>query len=103
MMHGRPITRVIRSLRSGQITIPAQFRRELGIEDDSLLQLTLSDGELRIRPVRISEQRASSGSPWLKQLYDYFEPVREEARAFSEQEIDQAIDQAVRVVRRSRD
>ena len=31
----------------------------------------------------------------MKNLYDYFRPVREEARLYSEDEIDQAIDEAV--------
>ena len=92
-------TRVVRTLRNGQITIPAQFRRELGIEDDGLLQLTLAKGELRIRPLQLSD--SSTGSPWLKELYDLFAPVREEARSFSEDEINAAIDEAVKAVRAS--
>jgi AbrB family looped-hinge helix DNA binding protein len=95
---GRPMSRVVKPLRSGQITIPAEFRRALGIEPDSLLQLTLFQGELRIKPVSVREKAA--GSPWLKELYDLFAPVREEAAAkYSEQEIDAAIDQAMKAVR----
>ena len=39
---------------------------------------------------------------WLDELYGLFAPVREEAKAYSEDEIDTAIDEAVRAVRRSR-
>ena len=100
MMEEEPITRIVRPLRSGQITIPAAFREKLGISSDSLLQITLVQGELRIRPVHTAETVA--GSPWLKELYDYFAPVRREAEAkgYSEEEINTAIDQAVAAVRR---
>ena len=100
MKEGEPITKVVRSLRSGQITIPAEFRKALGIEGDSLLQLTLARGELRIRPVRISEQ--AQGSPWLQELYEQFAPMRHELEQSGEQEINDAIDQAVSAVRRQK-
>ena len=101
MREGEPPTRVIRSLRSGQITIPAEFRRRLGIADDSLLRITLAQDELRIKPVKVSE--GAEGSPWLKELYDRFAPVRQEAAASSEAEIDAAIDTAVKAVRARHD
>ena len=91
------MTRLIRPLRSGQITIPVEFRKKLGINEESLLQLTLADGELRIRPVHVAESKESSD--WLKQLYERFAPVRAEAENMSEEEIDMAIVQAVRAVR----
>ena len=43
------LTKVIRPVRSGQITIPAEFRERLGIDADTLLQISLVSGELRIR------------------------------------------------------
>ena len=91
-------TRIVKPLRSGQITIPAEFRERLGITADSVLQMSLTEGELRIRPLEVT--RRAAGSPWLKELYDLFAPVREEAKQFSEAEVDAAIDSAVRAVRR---
>jgi AbrB family looped-hinge helix DNA binding protein len=92
------VSKVVRSLRGGQITIPAEFRRALNIHDDTLLQLTLVDGELRVRPVEV---RASQGSAWLRELYEYFAPVREEvlARGISEEELYADIDAALAEVR----
>jgi hypothetical protein len=57
-------------------------------------------GELRIKPVRTTETVA--GSPWLKELYDYFAAVREESEAahYSDEEMNAAIDRAVRAVRK---
>ncbi len=91
--------KLVRPLRSGQITIPIEFRRQLGIDEESVLQVRVTEGELRIRPVTV----ATSGSSWLRDLYDYFAPVRGEATAkgLSETEIDAAIDAAVAAVRRA--
>ncbi len=99
MKEGEPATRVVRTLRSGQITIPAEFRKALGIEPDTLLQLTLGQGELRIKPVTVSER--PRGSPWLKEAYDAFADVRGHLEQHSEEEIDAAIDEAVTAVRAS--
>lgn len=91
---------VVQSVRNGQLVIPEEFRRALGIDSDSLLRLTLFEGELRIRPVRDSQ--ASSSPEWLHDAYDAFAPIREElAQKYSAEEIDAAIDEAVKSVRRS--
>ncbi len=92
------VTRIVRPLRSGQITIPAEFRKRLGITEDSLLQVTLAGRELRIKPVKATE--TGPGSPWLKELYDLFASVRERAAHYSEEEVNAAIDQAVAAVRK---
>lgn len=92
-------TKIVRQLRSGQVTIPIAFRRELGIEGEGMLRMTLADGELRITPVRAIEQAMDTS--WYRQLYDYFAPVREGAiaKGYTEEEINAAIDEAVRAVR----
>jgi len=41
-------------------------------------------------------------SAWFKELYDYFAPVRVEATRQSEEEIDRAIDAALKAVRKGR-
>lgn len=92
-------TKLVRPLRGGQITIPAEFRRSLGINEDTMLRVTLSDGELRITPVQVEEQR--KGSPELWALYEYYAPVREEilTRGISEDEVNADIDAAIAAVR----
>lgn len=93
-----PTTRIVRPLRGGQITIPVEFRKKLGITEESMLQIMLVGGELHITPVRLT---AAAGSPWLKELYEAFAPARQEVRdkGYREQEINAAIDQALRAVR----
>ncbi len=88
--------KIVRPLRSGQITIPAEFRARLGIDKETLLQVTLSEGELRIRPVKVTERGSSA---WVKELYDLFAPVREGMDRYSEEEIDADIEKALAEVR----
>ena len=47
---------------------------------------------------------AEHGSPWLKELYDYFAPVRQEIleRGVSEAELNADIDAAIAAVRAGR-
>jgi AbrB family looped-hinge helix DNA binding protein len=90
--------KIIRGLRSGQITIPAQFRKALGIDEESYLEVTLGEGEVRIKPVRVTAQ--PKDSDWLQELYDYFAPARREAAQYSEEEINADIAAALGDVRR---
>lgn len=91
------MNKIIKPLRSGQITIPIKFREKLGIDTDTILQMSLVEGELRIRPIQTV--KTVRGSPWLKELYDYFAPARKEAAKYTEKEINADIDRAVREVR----
>jgi AbrB family looped-hinge helix DNA binding protein len=95
-------TKLVRPLRSGQITIPVEFRRLLGIDEDTMLSMTLADGELIVRPIKLNQK--AEGSPWLRELYEYFAPVREEIRAMgiSEEELYADIDAAIAEVRAER-
>lgn len=93
------MTKVVRTLRSGQITIPAEFRRRLGIDDSTLLRMTLENGELRVSPVRIVE---TGGEPdWLDALYAAHAPIRADvlARGITSEEINADVDAAIAEVR----
>lgn len=91
------MTRIVRPLRGGQITIPAEFRRRLGITEESVLQLSLEGTELRVRPLKIG--KTAEGSAWFKELYEHFAPVRKEASSLSEEEVDSATREAVEASR----
>ncbi len=48
----------------------------------------------------MSEASDGAGSSWLRAMYEAFAPIREElGEKYSEDEIDEAIDQAVNAVR----
>ena len=50
---------------------------------------------------RAGQPKEGKGSPWLRELYEYFAPVRDEilARGISEEEINADIDAAIAEVR----
>jgi len=84
-------------IAGGQITIPTEFRNRLNIAEGTLLEITLSKGELRIRPVKVTER--VSGSAWAKELYDLFAPVRRGMKKYSEDELDADIKKVLSEVR----
>ncbi len=95
--------RLVRVQEKGQVTLPAEMRKSLGLKKGDLVAVTPISGGVLIKPVEVIEQK---GSPWLRELYEYFAPVREEirARGLSEEEVNADIDAAVREVRaRQRD
>lgn len=49
MFGERTWTRLVSQSCHGRVTIPIEFRRTLGILDAEMLEMTLEDGELRIR------------------------------------------------------
>ncbi len=89
-------TQIVRPLRRGQLTIPAEFRRRLGISEDTLLQLTLYEDKIEIVPV---VTKPVAGMAWARELYEMFAPIRQEAQTMDEAEIDALIDEAVDEVR----
>jgi AbrB family looped-hinge helix DNA binding protein len=48
-------TRLVKPYAKGQITIPAEFREKLGIDEDSILQLELKGSIIEITPLRLVE------------------------------------------------
>ena len=77
------------------------MREALGLEANDLLSVELSDGRLEIEPVKVA--RKGMRSPWLLELYQLFAPVRASLESYSEEEINEAIDEAVNAARRDRE
>ena len=51
--------RIVRPFGTGQITIPAEFRRLLDIGPDTLLKVTLCEESIEIRPLQLAGQPGS--------------------------------------------
>ncbi|HEY4689578.1 MAG TPA: AbrB/MazE/SpoVT family DNA-binding domain-containing protein [Anaerolineae bacterium] len=47
------LTRLVKPHGRGQITIPADFRQRLGIDEETLLQMTLKGARIEITPLRV--------------------------------------------------
>ena len=56
MPESKPLTKLVRPLAKGQITIPAALRRRLGIDARTVLSLTLKGGRIEIVPLRAIPQ-----------------------------------------------
>ena len=48
----KPLTKLVRPLSKGQITLPIAFRRRLKIDAGTILNLTLKGGRIEIVPLR---------------------------------------------------
>ena len=86
-------------LRNGQITIPKEVRAKMGWEENDLLSVEVVDGAIRLKsahPIAEYDQ-----SPWLRDLYEKFAPVREGylKSGLTEEEINEEIDAAIRSAR----
>ncbi len=56
MVSASPRPKVVKALSKGQITIPREFRERLGIEVETLLNVSLVDDHLEIAPLRPAGQ-----------------------------------------------
>jgi AbrB family looped-hinge helix DNA binding protein len=84
-MAEKAMSRIVQLPSRGQITIPAEFRRELGLDEGTLLRLTLKERTIEIEAIAAS----SLENP---RLY-----AEEEIRRFlDEDKIDEGTAQAVR-------
>jgi bifunctional DNA-binding transcriptional regulator/antitoxin component of YhaV-PrlF toxin-antitoxin module len=89
----------IRSSRNRRITIPREVHHHLGITEQSVLELRVDGDALRIRVAEAG--RSGESMRWLRDLYEMFEPARDEAtaRGHGEHEINDLIDTALSAVR----
>lgn len=88
--------RLIKRLRRGRITIPKEFRDEMGLRADDLLEITLEEGRLVIEPATVTR---TMGTPWIKALYDHYLAGQGARHDGPEQETNPASDSADRKTR----
>jgi len=56
-MAEQTMTRVVQLPSRGQITLPTDFRRKLGLAEGDLLRMTLIGEKIEIQPVRTADAR----------------------------------------------
>lgn len=93
--------KVVKQLRHGQITIPKELREAIGLNEDDMLAITVAGEKLEVEPVKVTPK--SKGSPWAREIYQMFTPVRESLKGRSEEEVNEAIDEALREAREKRE
>lgn len=55
-MDDKPNARLVKPYAKGQITIPADFRERLGIDENTILQIELKGSHIEISPLRIVDE-----------------------------------------------
>jgi len=55
-MRGKGVVRLVRPRPKGQITIPADVRQQLNIDEDSVLQLRVKGSTIEITPLRVVDE-----------------------------------------------
>lgn len=48
--------RLVKPYAKGQVTIPADFRKKLGIDENTILQMELKGSHIEITPLRIVDE-----------------------------------------------
>lgn len=56
MAQVKSLSKLVRSLPKGQITLPIEFRRRLKIDDKTILSLSLKGSTIEILPLRLADQ-----------------------------------------------
>jgi len=55
-MKGKATVRLVRPRTKGQITIPADVRQQLNIDEDTILQLRVKGSTIEITPLRVVDE-----------------------------------------------
>ncbi|MBI1960172.1 MAG: AbrB/MazE/SpoVT family DNA-binding domain-containing protein [Candidatus Rokubacteria bacterium] len=59
MAQVKSLSKLVRPLPKGQITLPIEFRRRLKIDDKTILSLSLKGSTIEILPLRLADQEVS--------------------------------------------
>ena len=65
-------SQLVKPLAKGQITIPARFRRALGIDADTYLRVTLEGQRLVLTPVRVVDVDETPGRDYTRSELEAF-------------------------------
>jgi len=65
-------SQLVKPLAKGQITIPARFRRALGIDADTYLRITLEGRRLILTPVRVVDADETPGRDYTRSELEAF-------------------------------
>jgi len=59
MAQTKSLSKLVRPLPKGQITLPIEFRRRLKIDDKTILSVSLKGSTIEILPLRLVDQAVS--------------------------------------------
>ena len=72
----------VRMAPSGRLSVPAKYRKALGLQNGGVVVLSLRDGEIRIRPIKaVLAEIQAMVAPYLKASGDTVEQFLADRRA----------------------
>ena len=88
---------LVKVIRHGQITLPADFREELDIKEGDYLEADMEGKTIVLRP-KVFMDRADA----VKALHKMMAEVHERTKDLDPNEIDEVIEQAIKEVRQAK-
>lgn len=84
-------------LRSGQVTFPKEVREKLNLKEGDLLDFEIGDAMVIVRPKVLVDRQAEG-----KKLWQIIEKMHAKMEGVDPQEVEQAIEESIREVRRGK-
>lgn len=92
------MTTVVKVVRNGQITLPKEVRRVLGIEEGDFLEVTLnSDDQIRIKPKAIVDKELAKG-----RFFKLVGKIRSRTKNVDAKIVEKEINEAIRETRKTK-
>jgi len=86
---------LVKVVRNGQITLPKELRKKLGIEEGDLLEIQLDRGGFVIKPKTVIDKELARD-----RFFKMVDEIREAVKDVDPEVIQQEIDEAIRAVRK---
>jgi len=86
--------RLVKVIRHGQITLPAEFRKALNLKEGSYLQAELEGDRIILKPVLLIEKRQA-----IQKLLGLLDEVQSRTEGVSEEEVERDVMEAIQEIR----
>lgn len=85
---------LVKIIRHGQITLPAEFRRALSLAEGDYLEAELEENRIVLKPKMVLDRTEA-----IKKLHHLMDKVQARNEEFSEEEVERDIQEAIEAVR----
>ena len=84
---------ILQILRNWQITLPAEFRRDLGLKKGEIMKAEIQAGQIILTPVSLTE--AEKRALAKKKFFETVDKLREQTKDVPLEEIQAVVDEAI--------
>jgi AbrB family looped-hinge helix DNA binding protein len=86
---------LVKVIRHGQITLPAEFRKALDLDEGDYLEAEIDQDRIVLKPKIILDRKEA-----IKKLHELMDRVQARNAEFSEEEVERDVLEAIQAVRR---